>query len=135
MSLCESCGSLATKTCAKLDEPALRFCDKCYERHVKEAHPGVELPGAMDIEKRMAAVARQKKKKDLNLIEQAVWDALQNSLCPPEHRYVWPAKSLPCRWCRAAHAVVLVLRKMEAENISPRAMLDEVERLAGWKLP
>lgn len=135
MRRCEGCEGEATKTCSSLDEPALGFCDECYVRHVKNAHHGVPLPGAPSIEKRKEAVARQKKKKDLTLLEEVVWDALQNSQCPPEHRYVWPAKSLPCRWCRAAHTIILVLRRMEAQGIGPRAMIEEIEKLAGWKLP
>ena len=135
MRVCESCEGPATKTCSSLDEPELHFCDPCYAHHVKTAHRGTPLPGAPSVEKREEALARNKKKKDLNLLEQVVWDALKQSQCPPEHRYVWPAKSLPCRWCRAAHAIILVLRRMELQGTSPRDMIAEIEKLAGWQLP
>lgn len=134
MRICESCGKEATKCCSSMDQPELHFCDACYARHVKETHHGKPLPGAPEIV-RKEAVARSKKTQDLNFLEQIVWDALKQSRCPAEHRYIGPSGKLPCRWCRTAHAVVLVLRKMETEGIRTSVMLGEIERLAGWKLP
>lgn len=61
-------------------------------------------------------------------LEEIVWDALKNPICPKEHRYRGPGKSLPCRWCRTAQAVMAVLRKMVDENISPFDMLDLFSR-------
>ena len=74
-------------------------------------------------------------KDDITLLEEIVWRALKESQCPPEHRYQGPGKSLPCRWCRTAHAVILVLRRMEEKGTSPRDMLAEIEKLVSWKLP
>ena len=76
-----------------------------------------------------------KPKQPMNFLEEVVWNALKKSQCPPEHKYQGPSANLPCRWCRTAHAAILVLRRMESENISPRTMLEELERLAGWHLP
>lgn len=135
MRFCEGCEAPATKTCSSLDQPELHFCDKCYEKHLNGAHHGVPLPGAPVIDKRQEAITRSKKKKELTLLEQIVWDALKQSQCPPEHRYIGPSQNLPCRWCRTAHAVILVLRRMEMQGISPRAMIEELERQVGWKLP
>ena len=72
------------------------------------------------------------KKEPLTFLEQIVWDALKQSRCPRGHRYKGPAASLPCRWCRTAHAVMLTLKRMIAEKVSPEDMLKEFERLVGW---
>jgi hypothetical protein len=74
-------------------------------------------------------------KDDITFLEQIVWSALKHSQCPPEHRYKGPGKNLPCRWCRTAHAVMMVLIRMEAQGTSPREMLAEMEKMSGWKLP
>jgi hypothetical protein len=69
-----------------------------------------------------------------SLLEEIVWDALKNSRCPMSHRYEGPGKSLPCRWCRTAHAVMLVLVKMEAEGLKPLEIIAQFEEKLGWTL-
>lgn len=65
------------------------------------------------------------KRKDTYL-EEIVWDALKNTRCPQEHRYKWPGKTLPCRWCRTGQAVTTVLEKMISEKLSPKEMLERI---------
>ena len=43
MSKCECCGKPATRTCGYDMQPMLNFCDKCFKRHMREAH-GVTSP-------------------------------------------------------------------------------------------
>ena len=71
-------------------------------------------------------------KQELTFLEHIVWEALKRSRCPNEHRYKGPSAGLPCRWCRAAHSVLLVLKRMVDEKISPEDMMKEIERMAGW---
>lgn len=74
------------------------------------------------------------KKREPTFLEEVVWDALKRSKCPKEHRWQGPSQDLPCRWCRTAHAVILVLRRMAADNVSPETMAARMEEMAGWKL-
>jgi hypothetical protein len=75
-----------------------------------------------------------RKPEAMSLLEVVVWDALKNSRCPQKHRYQGPGKSLPCRWCRAAHAIMLVLIKMKDENLEPLEVMGELEKQVGWTL-
>jgi hypothetical protein len=65
--------------------------------------------------------------RTLTFLEQVVWDALKNSICPPEHRYSGPGKSLPCRWCRTGQAILAVLDRMIQAKILPEEMRKEIE--------
>lgn len=67
------------------------------------------------------------------LLEEVVWDALKNSRCPMTHRYQGPGKSLPCRWCRTAHAVMIVLEKVVA-GLKPEDVIEQLEEKVGWTL-
>lgn len=69
-----------------------------------------------------------------SLLEQIVWDALKKSRCPMSHRYEGPGKSLPCRWCRTAHAVMEVLVKVEAGELKPLEVIAKFEEQLGWTL-
>lgn len=69
-----------------------------------------------------------------SLIEDVVWDALKNSRCPMSHRYEGPGKSLPCRWCRTAHAITLVLIKVEAGELKPLETISKFEKQLGWTM-
>lgn len=80
------------------------------------------------------APEKKAEKRPLTFLEEIVWDALKKSKCPPEHRYRGPSGGLPCRWCRAAHAVILALRRMMRDDMPPAAMIARMEELAGWKL-
>lgn len=71
---------------------------------------------------------KSKVKRPVTFLEEIVWDALKNPICPEEHRYQGPGKSLPCRWCRTAQAVKAVLVKMSSENISSQQMLEAIEK-------
>lgn len=73
-------------------------------------------------------------RKPGTLIEDIVWDALKNSRCPGTHRYKWPSTSLPCRWCRTAHAVMLVLQKIKMDKLDPDAAVKDMENQLGWSL-
>lgn len=76
----------------------------------------------------------QQQPEGQSLLEMIVWDALKNSRCPMSHRYEGPGKSLPCRWCRTAHAVTLVLRKIEARELTIGQVIVEFEKKLGWTL-
>lgn len=69
-----------------------------------------------------------------SLLETIVWGALKESRCPMSHRYEGPGKSLPCRWCRTAHAVMLVLWKVESGDVSSSQVIAEFEKQVGWTL-
>lgn len=73
-----------------------------------------------------------KKKEKHTFLEAAVWDALKSSRCPASHRYQGPSASLPCRWCRSAHVIMLALGKIDAGEATPGEMLLEFERQLGW---
>lgn len=79
-------------------------------------------------------VDRTSPKAGSTLLEEVVWDALKNSRCPQKHRYQGPGKSLPCRWCRTAHAVTLVLIKVEAGEIKPLEAISQFEKQLGWTM-
>lgn len=68
------------------------------------------------------------------LLEYVVWDALDNSRCPREHRYRVQGKSLPCRWCRTAHALILVLEKVASGTENPSNLIDQFEKEVGWTM-
>lgn len=68
------------------------------------------------------------------LLEEVVWDALKQSRCPASHRYQGPGKSLPCRWCRTAHAITQVLLKVEAGQVKPLEAIAQFEKQLGWSL-
>lgn len=72
------------------------------------------------------------KKEKATFLEAAVWDALKNSRCPASHRYHGPSASLPCRWCRAAHVIMLALGKIESGEATAAGMIHEFERQLGW---
>lgn len=69
-----------------------------------------------------------------NILEQVVWDALKNSKCPLEHRYMsrYGDAGLPCRWCRAAQSAIGIIRHMIGEGVKPEEMMARLEVLAGW---
>lgn len=73
-------------------------------------------------------------KQPVSLLEEVVWDALKNSRCPMGHRYEGPGKSLPCRWCRTAHAITLVLIKVQAGEVKPLEVIAQFEKQLGWTL-
>lgn len=73
-----------------------------------------------------------KAKKKPTFLEAAVWDALRNSRCPKEHRYQGPGAGLPCRWCRAAHVIMLALGKIESGEATAAEMILEFNRQLGW---
>lgn len=72
-------------------------------------------------------------RKPGTLLEDIVWDALKNSRCPASHRYQGPSTSLPCRWCRTAHAVMLVLGRMK-QGKDIEEIVREFEQQLGWTL-
>lgn len=76
----------------------------------------------------------QKKPEGATLLEEVVWDALKNSRCPMSHRYQGPGKSLPCRWCRTAHAVMLVLEKVGSGQMKAGDVIRQFEEKLGWTL-
>lgn len=76
----------------------------------------------------------EKPKDTVSLLERVVWDALKQSRCPKEHRYQGPGKSLPCRWCRTAHAIVLVLKEIQDGKTDPDKVIEDFERQLGWSL-
>jgi hypothetical protein len=79
--------------------------------------------------------AEQKSPKEPStLLERVVWDALKNSRCPRRHRYQGPGKSLPCRWCRTAHAITLTLIEIEAAKTTVQEVLADFKKQLGWDL-
>lgn len=76
----------------------------------------------------------ERPKAGSTLLEEVVWDALKNSRCPLTHRYQGPGKTLPCRWCRTAHAVTLILIKIEAGQLKPLEAIAQFEKQLGWTI-
>lgn len=72
------------------------------------------------------------KKEPLTFLEQAVWDALKNSRCPASHRFQGPGAELPCRWCRAAHVIMLALGRIEAGEATSGSLILELQEQLGW---
>ncbi len=78
--------------------------------------------------------AERASKRESTLLERVVWDALKSSRCPASHRYQGPGKSLPCRWCRTAHAIMLVLIEVQAGNATAVQVIADMEKQLGWTL-
>jgi hypothetical protein len=76
----------------------------------------------------------QEKSNGKTLLEEVVWDALKNSRCPAKHRYQGPSAGLPCRWCRAAHVVMVILEKVRAGEVMAQNVVQEFEEQLGWTL-
>lgn len=103
---------MAAEKCSWRNCKAWAVKGKAFCRH----HPNLEKPA------------------DQTLLEKVVWDALKNSRCPAKHRYQGPGKSLPCRWCRTAHAVMLILIKVQADELKPLEVIAQLEKQVGWTL-
>jgi hypothetical protein len=71
-------------------------------------------------------------KEQLTFLDGAVWDAIQNSRCPASHRYQGPGGSLPCRWCRAAHVLMLAFGRIETGEARAAQMILEFQEQLGW---